>query len=264
MISSSSLYTDPSCYGGTSGKIICMLWVQEGHEIPAEIRIYNQQEKVFRIMKNNLLNHIYSYRSQAKRVVDPIVTVNAPNEIWEMDIKYIYSQGENRTTYFFAMIDCFTREVMGKCLRYHCTSVVVRKTMVLAFLDIGIEMISRVRIRSDNGTHFVSRTVELFLSSSNIHHERICPATLKKDAQIESLNSILENEVIRRFEFPSLENAGNIISMFIEFYNNERLHTAIGYITSREMKKCGKDSENLKSYTTILFPIRRPNYVSKK
>jgi hypothetical protein len=31
--------------------------------------------------ENNLLNHTYNYRSPAKRVVDSIVTVNAPNEI---------------------------------------------------------------------------------------------------------------------------------------------------------------------------------------
>ena len=72
--------------------------------------------------ENNLLNHTYNYRSPAKRVVDPIVTVNAPNEIWEMDIKYIYIQGENSTTHFFAMIDCFTREDVGKYLGYQWTS----------------------------------------------------------------------------------------------------------------------------------------------
>ena len=55
------------------------------------------RKKVFRIMKeNNLLNHTYNHRSPARRVVDPVVTVNAPDEIWEMDIKYIYIQGENR------------------------------------------------------------------------------------------------------------------------------------------------------------------------
>jgi hypothetical protein len=34
-----------------------------------------------------------------------------------------------------------------------------------------MERISHVRIRSDNCTQFVSRTVELFLSSSSIDHE---------------------------------------------------------------------------------------------
>jgi putative transposase len=201
------------------------------------------RKKVFRLMKeNDLLNHTYNYRSPARRVADPIVTVNAPNEIWEMDIKYIYIQGENRTTYFFAMIDCFTREVVGKYLGYHCTSDDVKKAMDFAFLDRGIERISHVRIRSDNGTQFVSRTVELFLSSSNIAHERIHPAAPREDAHIESFNSILEKEVIRRFEFSSFEDAENTISRFIEFYNNERLHSAIDYKAPKEVYEEWKES----------------------
>ena len=201
------------------------------------------RKKVFRLMKeNDLLNHTYNYRSPARRVADPIVTVNAPNEIWEMDIKYIYIQGENRTTYFFAMIDCFTREVVGKYLGYHYTSDDVKKAMDFAFLDRGIEMISRVRIRSDNGTQFVSRMVELLLSSSNIDHERIHPATLKEDAHIESFNSILEKEVIRRFKFSTFEDAENTIFRFIEFYNNERLHSAIDYKAPREVYEQWKES----------------------
>ena len=81
------------------------------------------RKKVFRILKENrLLNHGYNYRSPARRVVESTVHVDAPNTVWEMDIKYIYLQGENRTAYLFAIMDCFTREVVGKYLGYHCTS----------------------------------------------------------------------------------------------------------------------------------------------
>ena len=185
--------------------------------------------------ENNLLNHTYNYRSPAREGVDSIVTVNVLDEIWERDIKYIYIQGKSRTTYFFAMIDCFTMQVVGKYLGYHCTSDGVKKAVDLAFLDRGIERISHVRIRSDNGTQFVTRTVKFYLLSSNIDHERINSATPKEDAHIESFNSILEKEVIRRFEFSSLENAETTIYRFIEFYNNERLHSAIDYKAPREV-----------------------------
>ena len=68
------------------------------------------RKRVFRIMKEkSLLNHTYNYRSPARRVVESIVRVNVPNAVLEMDIKYIYIQGENRTTCFFATIVCFTR-----------------------------------------------------------------------------------------------------------------------------------------------------------
>ena len=200
------------------------------------------RKKVFRIMKENrILNYTYNYRSPAKRVVESIVHVNAPNEVWEMDIKYIYIHGENRTAYLFAIIDCFTREVVAKYLGHHCTSSDVRRAMDFAFMDRGINAISKVRIRSDNGTQFVSRIVELFLSSSNIAHERIHPATPKEDAHIESFNSILEKEVIRRFEFSSFEDAESTIDRFIAFYNNERLHSAIDYKAPREVYERWKE-----------------------
>ena len=64
------------------------------------------KRNVLRIMReNNLLNHTYNYHSPAKRVVESVAKVHAPNKILEMDIKYIYIQGENRTTYFFKMMD---------------------------------------------------------------------------------------------------------------------------------------------------------------
>ncbi len=73
----------------------------------------------------------------------------------------------------------------------------------------------------------------------NIPHERIHPATPKEDAHIEPFNSILEREVIRRLEFEGLEEAKSTIGRYVDFYNNERLHSAIGYITPGEMnRKC--------------------------
>ena len=84
--------------------------------------------------------------------------------------------------------------------------------------------------------------VEQFLSSSNIKHERIHPATPREDAHIESFNSILEKEVIRRFEFSSFEDADATIDRFIAFYNNERLHSAIGYRAPKEVYETWKES----------------------
>jgi putative transposase len=49
----------------------------------------------------------------------------------------------------------------------------------------------------------------------------------------------MESGVIRRFEFESFEEAESKVGRFVDFYNNERFHTAIRYITPREMnKKC--------------------------
>lgn len=46
-------------------------------------------------------------------------------------------------------------------------------------------------------------------------------------------------EVIKRFEFDTLEEAKSTIIWYIDFYNNERIHSAIRYIIPLEMNiKC--------------------------
>ena len=57
-------------------------------------------------------------------------------------------------------------------------------------------------------------------------HERIHPATPQEDGHIEAMNSIIGRELIRRFEFDSLEDAKNIIDRYMMFYNSERIHSA--------------------------------------
>jgi len=182
-------------------------------------------------------DHSYNRRKPAIRVVQSRVEVFMPNEIWEFDIKYVWISGESGNAYLLAMIDCFTREVVGHYLGYHCNGNDVKTAIASAFDQRGLKEISRVRMRSDNGTQFFCSTVENFLSMLNIPHERIHPATPEEDAHIESFNSILEREVIRRFEFESFDEAESTISRFVYFYNNGRLHTGIGYITPKEMNE---------------------------
>ena len=153
------------------------------------------RKKVRRLMdENNLLNHSYNRIGPVKRVVNSIVVAVLPDQVWEFDIKYVWIHGEGKNAYLIAMIDCCTREVTGHYFGYHCKGDDVKETMILAFDRRGLENISAVRMRSDNGTQFKCNTVENFLSMMNIPHERIHPATPKEDAHIESSNSILERE----------------------------------------------------------------------
>ncbi len=193
------------------------------------------RKKVRRLMaENNLLNHAYNRRNPVRRVVESMVRTTAPNQVWEADIKYIWLAGEERNAYFLGFIDCFTREAVKHYLGLHCNGGDVRETMMHAFHGRGIGEIGSVLIRNDNGTQLICRAVETFLTMMNIGHERIHTRTPKEDAHIESFNSILEREVIRRFEFESFGDAEATISRFVEFYNNRRLHSAIGYITPAE------------------------------
>lgn len=170
-----------------------------------------------------------------RRVVERKLHLSRPNEVWEMDIKYVWIHGERRNAYLFVLLDCFTREEVGHYLGYSCRKDQVKMIMEFAFHDRSIPAIGKVRIRSDNGSQFTARLVAEYLGSMEIQHERIHPATPDEDGFIEAFNSIFEREVIRRFEFESLEKASDITDRYLVFYNSERLHSAIGYRTPEEM-----------------------------
>ena len=194
------------------------------------------RKKVRRLMRENrLLNHSYNGRKKVRRVIDRKLSLGMPNEVWEMDIKYVWIHGESRNAFLFILMDCFTREEIGHYMGYSCRKDHVRMVMEFAFHDRGSDNIRNLRIRSDNGSQFIARMTGDYLSSVNIPHERIHPATPQEDGHIEAMNSIIERELIRRFEFDSLEDAKNIIDRYMMFYNEERIHSAIGYMTPREM-----------------------------
>jgi putative transposase len=193
-------------------------------------------KKVRRLMKEaSLLNHRYNEHRPVKRVVAASVVVKAPNMVWEFDIKYVHVQGEGRNVFLLCFEDCYTREIVNLLIGHHCTGSDVSAAIAKAFHERGITEIAAVRLRSDNGTQFVCSRVERLLDLMRIEHERIHPQTPKEDAHIESFNSILEREVIRRFEFISFEDARSTVTRFVEFYNTDRLHSAIGYMTPREV-----------------------------
>ena len=209
-------------------------------------------KKVRRLMSEaHLLNHKYTEHRPVKRVAVSRVIVAAPNMVWEFDIKYIWIQGEGRNVFLLCFEDCFSREIVGYFIGHHCTGSDVSGAIAKAFHTRGITEISAVRLRSDNRTQFVCSKVERLLDMMRIEHERIHPQTPKEDAHIESFNSILEREVIRRFEFNSFEDTKATVGRFIEFYNRTRLHSAIGYQTPREVYLKWKEENTVRQVPAI-------------
>ncbi len=201
--------------------------------------------------EQRLLNRRVFTSTKVNRVRDRIVKLSGPNGLWEMDIKYIRVDGENRNAYLLAIMDCFTREVVGNHFGYSC-----KKEDVVRLIGEALgmknlkEVPGRLRIRSDNGSQFIAKRVESYLEELGIEHERTHPRSPQENGHIESFNSIVEMEVVRRFEFDDFNEALDTIKRFIRFYNEERLHSGIGYRTPKEvyescMNSCNIITENV-------------------
>jgi len=93
---------------------------------------------------------------------------------------------------------------------------------------------ARPRVISDNGPQFVARDFKEFIRLSGMTHVRTSPYYPQSNGKIERWHGSLKSECIRPGTPLSLEDARSLVGRFVEYYNTERLHSAIGYVAPKD------------------------------
>lgn len=200
--------------------------------------LYVNKKKIYRICRENgLLLEQRSRRSRAYRRIAANRVVTAPKQVWQVDLKYGYVQGENRFFFVLAFIDVFARAVVGAHVGLRCQAGDLRNTLAMAIQSEAITASHGLVIRSDNGPQMTAREVSQWLETleEKLSHEFIPVRTPNKNAHIESFFSILELEFLQVRYFATFADAYQQTHDFIRFYNTERIHGSIGDITPAEV-----------------------------
>jgi transposase InsO family protein len=187
------------------------------------------KKRVYRIMKENRLLLKMRIRPSRRRefVKEIRMSAERPYEKLQMDIKYVYVQGERRNVYLLSVMDIFSRKVLG-----YRVSGSMRQGAVIGLMDeviLKTAFPKEVTIRTDNGSQFIAHKVRDYLKGLDMEQEFTHVSSPRENGYIESLHSILEEEVIEKFEFESLEHLRNILDRYFRFYNEQRIHSGIGY-----------------------------------
>jgi transposase InsO family protein len=207
------------------------------------------KKRVYRIMKENRLLLNLRIRSTRKREFVKEIRMRAerPYEKLQMDIKYVYVQGERRNVYLLSVMDIFSRKVLG-----YRVSESMRKEAVIGLLDeviLKTAFPKEVTIRTDNGSQFIAHKLRDYLKGIDIEQEFTHVSSPRENGYIESLHSILEEEVIEKFEFESLEHLRGVLDRYFRFYNEERIHSGIGYKSpERFLREYQDEEEKLSQY----------------
>jgi transposase InsO family protein len=91
------------------------------------------------------------------------------------------------------------------------------------------------RIISDNGPQFVAKDFKEFIRINGMTHVRTSPFYPQANGKQERMQGLIKQECIRPKCPKSVEQARQIVGEYVEHYNNERLHSAIGYVTPKDM-----------------------------
>jgi transposase InsO family protein len=93
----------------------------------------------------------------------------------------------------------------------------------------------RPRVISDNGPQFIAKDFKEFIRLTGMTHVRTSPYYPQSNGKIERFHKTLKGDGIRPGQPGSLEEARALVARFVEYYNNVRLHSAIGYITPADL-----------------------------
>lgn len=159
-------------------------------------------------------------------------STTAINEKWAGDITYIHTL-KNGWTYLASVMDLHTKKIVGYSYGRSMTTDLVLKALENACVtqNPGNDLI----FHSDLGSQYTSEAFEHAVKSHHITHSFSNKGSPYDNACIESFHAILKKEEVNHVQYIDYHAAKFAMFQFIEsWYNRERIHGSIGYITPQE------------------------------
>lgn len=200
----------------------------------------------YRVMKEEKLME-HRQRIPKTPQQKPEVKPTGPNQVWSWDLTYI-ALGP-LFVYLFAIIDVFSRKIVGWHLGFNARVESMKKAWDNALLNedlIGVTGAPRMPTAlSDHGVQMAKKTAKQFFKDLGIKQLFARYKTPIDNAWIESWFRILKYDWLRYKDYVSFDQLKTIIERFVIFYNTQRYHGAIGYVTP-EQKHSGQAEEILR------------------
>jgi putative transposase len=182
---------------------------------------------VYRVLKQAgvLAKHNTRPSLKGKGFVQPL----RPHEHWHVDVSYLNIAG---TFYFLCSI-------LDGCSRYIVHGE-LRETMLEAEVETIIQRAREKfpgvtpRIISDNGPQFLAKDFKEFIRICGMTHVKTSPYYPQSNGKIERWHRTLKGDCVRTETPLSLEDAQRVVARYVEYYNQVRLHSAIGYVTPKD------------------------------
>lgn len=218
------------------------------------------RDKFFDILReNNLL--IKSKRTRTKttcsyhhfnkyeNLVKDFTAVRS-NQVWATDITYIWLKPQDKFCYLSTIIDAYSRKIVG-----HCVHQDLSVNGCIEALQQAVKQrknkIEELIHHSDRGVQYCCHAYVNLLQKKNVQISMTQTGDPLENAIAERIHKTIKEEFTtdRQLYFDNIEDAKTAIKKYIDFYNSERPHRSIDWLTPNEAHhKTGTLQRKWKAY----------------
>ena len=171
-------------------------------------------------------------RVQGMKSVTPQV-----NSRWAIDMTHIHVR-ETGWCHLVGVIDCCDRYLVGwrfsQSGKAGICAGALEDALIREKLFSGKQGLV---IRSDNGLVFSSKRFHETITKNKLYQEYITPYTPEQNGMIERFFRSFKEECAWQQEFKTFDEAYDKIAGWIDYYNQQRPHSALGYIAPADLRK---------------------------
>jgi Transposase and inactivated derivatives len=170
----------------------------------------------------------------AENVLDRQFDVDEPNKVWASDITYIPT-GEG-WLYLSGVLDLCTKTLVGWSMDEKMESTLVTNALEMAYQRRQPE--SGLLHHSDRGSQYASEEYRKLLLACGMEQSMSRKGNCWDNAPMESFFSTLKRELVHHRRYRTRQEARRDIFEYIEvFYNRQRLHSSLGYMSPADFEK---------------------------
>ena len=160
-------------------------------------------------------------------------TPEAPNQVWSSDITYIAT--DEGWLYLTAVIDLFSRQVVGWSMRPHMQASAVTDALRMAWFR--RRPAPGLIFHSDRGSQYCSHEFQKVLTDYKMKSSMSRKGDCWDNAVAESFFHSFKVEAVQGEEFESRMAMRETVFEYIEvYYNRHRLHSSLGYMSPEQFE----------------------------
>lgn len=169
----------------------------------------------------------------APNLVSRQFNAGAPNQVWAGDITYIRTA--EGWLYLAAVIDLFSRHVVGWSLKPHMQTELVKEAFLMAWFRRRPS--TGLIFHSDRGSQYCSHEFQQALKDCQTRSSMSRKGDCWDNAPTESFWARLKAATMHSGTFATHQDAKAVIMDWITFYNHRRLHSTLGYLSPMDYEK---------------------------